>query len=131
MLPSAFCCCGMLNLGAFLHGFSSVHGGCNREALVLGCCLGWHSGMVWYRMASYRVKDMYVFFIDILFFFLTSYAGYQARSCYQPEAVNVTLRLLVCAAPIVLILIGLLLFKLYPIDEEKRKENRKALQLIR
>ncbi|PIO25588.1 hypothetical protein AB205_0044730, partial [Aquarana catesbeiana] len=59
------------------------------------------------------------------------YAGYQALSCSQPEAVNLTLRLLVCAAPIILILIGLFLFKLYPINEEKRKENRKALQLLR
>ncbi|XP_072273717.1 sodium-dependent lysophosphatidylcholine symporter 1 isoform X2 [Pyxicephalus adspersus] len=59
------------------------------------------------------------------------FAGYQALSCYQSEEVNVTLRLLVCAAPILLILVGLLLFKLYPIDEEKRKENKKALQLIR
>ncbi|KAM5180929.1 sodium-dependent lysophosphatidylcholine symporter 1 [Mantella aurantiaca] len=59
------------------------------------------------------------------------FAGYRGRSCYQPEEVNVTLRLLVCAAPIVLIIVGLLLFKLYPIDELKRKENKKALQLLR
>ncbi|KAG8587937.1 hypothetical protein GDO81_005824 [Engystomops pustulosus] len=59
------------------------------------------------------------------------FAGYQSRSCDQPDSVNVTLKLLVCAAPILMILIGLLLFKLYPIDEEKRKENKKALQLIR
>ncbi|XP_018420010.1 PREDICTED: sodium-dependent lysophosphatidylcholine symporter 1 [Nanorana parkeri] len=59
------------------------------------------------------------------------FAGYQALSCDQPEAVNLTLKLLVCAAPILLICVGLLLFKLYPIDEEKRKENKKALQLLR
>ncbi|KAM4796799.1 sodium-dependent lysophosphatidylcholine symporter 1 [Rhinophrynus dorsalis] len=59
------------------------------------------------------------------------FAGYQTRGCSQPEQVNVTLKLLVCAAPVVLICMGLLLFKLYPIDEERRKENKKELQLIR
>lgn len=59
------------------------------------------------------------------------FAGYQTGSCDQPDSVDLTLKLLVCAAPILMIFIGLLLFKLYPIDEEKRKENKKALQLIR
>lgn len=44
---------------------------------------------------------------------------------------NVTLKLLVSAVPVGLILLGLLLFKLYPIDEEKRRENKKALQDLR
>lgn len=39
--------------------------------------------------------------------------------------------MLVTVAPIVLILMGLLLFKLYPIDEEKRRQNKKALQALR
>ncbi|XP_075460577.1 sodium-dependent lysophosphatidylcholine symporter 1 isoform X2 [Ascaphus truei] len=59
------------------------------------------------------------------------FAGYQARGCSQPKQVDLTLKLLVCAAPVVLILVGLFLFKLYPIDEERRKENKKALQLLR
>lgn len=44
---------------------------------------------------------------------------------------NVTLKMLVSAVPVVLILLGLLLFKLYPIDEEKRRKNKKALQDLR
>ncbi|KAM9320933.1 sodium-dependent lysophosphatidylcholine symporter 1 [Gastrophryne carolinensis] len=59
------------------------------------------------------------------------FAGYQTSVCTQPQEVDVTLKLLVCAAPILLILVGLVIFKLYPIDEEKRKENKKALQLLR
>ncbi|KAJ7399757.1 Sodium-dependent lysophosphatidylcholine symporter 1 [Pitangus sulphuratus] len=60
-----------------------------------------------------------------------SFAGYQTRGCSQPSKVNFTLKMLVSAAPVVLILLGLLLFKLYPIDEEKRRKNKKALQDLR
>uniref|UniRef100_A0A8C0QUY7 MFSD2 lysolipid transporter A, lysophospholipid n=1 Tax=Canis lupus dingo TaxID=286419 RepID=A0A8C0QUY7_CANLU len=59
------------------------------------------------------------------------FAGYQTRGCSQPARVKFTLKLLVTIAPIVLILLGLLLFKLYPIDEEKRRQNKKALQALR
>lgn len=60
-----------------------------------------------------------------------SFAGYQTRGCSQPARVRFTLKMLVTMAPIVLILLGLLLFKLYPIDEEKRRQNKKALQALR
>lgn len=60
-----------------------------------------------------------------------SFAGYQTRGCSQPARVKFTLKMLVTMAPIVLILLGLLLFKLYPIDEEKRRQNKKALQALR
>lgn len=60
-----------------------------------------------------------------------SFAGYQTRGCSQPARVQFTLKMLVTIAPIVLILLGLLLFKLYPIDEEKRRQNKKALQALR
>ncbi|XP_038613809.1 sodium-dependent lysophosphatidylcholine symporter 1 [Tachyglossus aculeatus] len=56
------------------------------------------------------------------------FAGYETRGCSQPEAVKMTLKALVTAAPIVLIFLGLFLFKLYPINEEKRRENKKAMQ---
>ncbi|XP_006886562.1 PREDICTED: major facilitator superfamily domain-containing protein 2A isoform X2 [Elephantulus edwardii] len=59
------------------------------------------------------------------------FAGYQTRGCNQPARVKFTLKMLVTMAPIVLILLGLLLFKLYPIDEEKRRQNKKALQALR
>uniref|UniRef100_A0A8D0GFR8 MFSD2 lysolipid transporter A, lysophospholipid n=1 Tax=Sphenodon punctatus TaxID=8508 RepID=A0A8D0GFR8_SPHPU len=59
------------------------------------------------------------------------FAGYKTRACSQPEKVNFTLKMLVSAAPVILILLGLLLFKLYPIDEEKRRKNKKALQDLR
>lgn len=60
-----------------------------------------------------------------------SFAEYQAQRCSQPEQVKFTLKMLVTMAPIILILLGLLLFKLYPIDEEKRRQNKKALQALR
>lgn len=44
---------------------------------------------------------------------------------------NFTLKMLVSAVPVGLILLSLLLFKLYPIDEEKRSKNKKALQDLR
>ncbi|KAL2296068.1 hypothetical protein Nmel_017602 [Mimus melanotis] len=59
------------------------------------------------------------------------FAGYQTRGCSQPDQVNFTLKMLVSAVPVGLILLSLLLFKLYPIDEEKRKKNKKALQDLR
>ncbi|XP_032102950.1 sodium-dependent lysophosphatidylcholine symporter 1 isoform X2 [Sapajus apella] len=59
------------------------------------------------------------------------FAGYKTLSCSQPEHVKFTLNMLVTMAPIVLILLGLLLFKLYPIDEERRRQNKKALQALR
>ncbi|XP_037683517.1 sodium-dependent lysophosphatidylcholine symporter 1 isoform X2 [Choloepus didactylus] len=59
------------------------------------------------------------------------FAGYQTRGCSQPAHVKLTLKMLVTVSPIVLILLGLLLFKLYPIDEEKRQQNKKALQVLR
>ncbi|KAM5247791.1 sodium-dependent lysophosphatidylcholine symporter 1 isoform 6-T6 [Ctenodactylus gundi] len=59
------------------------------------------------------------------------FAGYRTQGCSQPAYVKFTLKMLVTMAPIVLILLGLLLFKLYPIDEEKRRQNKKALQALR
>ncbi|MBN3275810.1 NLS1B protein, partial [Polyodon spathula] len=56
------------------------------------------------------------------------FAGYLTRGCSQPDAVNLTLKMLVSPAPIALIILGLVIFKLYPIDEEKRQENKKILQ---
>ncbi|XP_072103354.1 sodium-dependent lysophosphatidylcholine symporter 1-B isoform X2 [Mobula birostris] len=59
------------------------------------------------------------------------FAGYLTRGCVQPDAVHLTLKMLVAPAPISLIIFGLILFKLYPIDEEVRMKNRKALEDLR
>ncbi|XP_008285841.1 sodium-dependent lysophosphatidylcholine symporter 1-B [Stegastes partitus] len=56
------------------------------------------------------------------------FAGYISRGCSQPEEVDVTLKVLVSAAPIALIIIGLCILYFYPIDEERRQGNRKLLQ---
>ncbi|XP_072226474.1 sodium-dependent lysophosphatidylcholine symporter 1-B [Leuresthes tenuis] len=56
------------------------------------------------------------------------FAGYISRGCSQPKAVDMTLKLLVSAAPIALIIIGLGILYTYPIDEERRQGNRKLLQ---
>lgn len=53
------------------------------------------------------------------------------RGCSQPDAVNLTLKVLVSPAPVVLIFLGLFIFKTYPIDEERRQGNRKLLQEMR
>ncbi|KAM6968504.1 sodium-dependent lysophosphatidylcholine symporter 1-B-like [Tautogolabrus adspersus] len=56
------------------------------------------------------------------------FAGYVTGSCTQPEAVSLTLKVLVSPVPVVLIILGLLILKTYPIDEERRQGNRKILQ---
>lgn len=55
------------------------------------------------------------------------FAGYINKGCSQPEEVHLTLKLLISVAPIVLIIIGLSILHLYPIDEKRRKRN--CLQL--
>ncbi|XP_059209292.1 sodium-dependent lysophosphatidylcholine symporter 1-B-like [Centropristis striata] len=56
------------------------------------------------------------------------FAGYVTGSCSQPEAVSLTLKVLVSPVPVALIAVGLLIIKTYPIDEERRQGNRKLLQ---
>ncbi|XP_076605042.1 sodium-dependent lysophosphatidylcholine symporter 1-B-like isoform X1 [Chaetodon auriga] len=56
------------------------------------------------------------------------FAGYVTGSCLQPEAVSLTLKVLVSPVPVVLIGVGLLILRTYPIDEERRQGNRKLLQ---
>ncbi|KAM9823672.1 sodium-dependent lysophosphatidylcholine symporter 1-B [Neosynchiropus ocellatus] len=59
------------------------------------------------------------------------FAGYISRGCTQPEAVDVTLKVLVSAAPIALIIIGLLMLTTYPVNEDRRQQNRKELEDLR
>uniref|UniRef100_A0A8C4EFG4 Uncharacterized protein n=1 Tax=Dicentrarchus labrax TaxID=13489 RepID=A0A8C4EFG4_DICLA len=56
------------------------------------------------------------------------FAGYETGSCLQPEAVSLTLKVLVSPVPVVLIAVGLLILRTYPIDEDRRQGNRKLLQ---
>lgn len=56
------------------------------------------------------------------------FAGYITKGCSQPKEVHLTLKLLISVAPIVLIIIGLSILYLYPIDEQRRKHNRELLQ---
>ncbi|XP_042357371.1 sodium-dependent lysophosphatidylcholine symporter 1-B-like [Plectropomus leopardus] len=56
------------------------------------------------------------------------FAGYVTGSCSQPEAVSLTLKVLVAPVPVALIAVGLLILKTYPIDEETRQGNQKLLQ---
>ncbi|XP_072221847.1 sodium-dependent lysophosphatidylcholine symporter 1-B-like [Leuresthes tenuis] len=56
------------------------------------------------------------------------FAGYVTGDCLQPESVSLTLKVLVSPVPVVLIVIGLLILRTYPIDEERRQGNRKLLQ---
>lgn len=56
------------------------------------------------------------------------FAGYKTGECLQPEEVSWTLKVLVSPVPVVLIAVGLLILKTYPIDEERRQNNRKLLQ---
>uniref|UniRef100_A0A9J8ALL6 MFSD2 lysolipid transporter A, lysophospholipid a n=1 Tax=Cyprinus carpio carpio TaxID=630221 RepID=A0A9J8ALL6_CYPCA len=59
-----------------------------------------------------------------------SFAGYVPGVCVQSDSVNLTLKMLVSAAPVSLIALGLLVFKTYPINEERRQYNNKQLQLL-
>uniref|UniRef100_A0A3P9K138 Major facilitator superfamily domain containing 2A n=1 Tax=Oryzias latipes TaxID=8090 RepID=A0A3P9K138_ORYLA len=56
------------------------------------------------------------------------FAGYVTGSCLQPESVSTTLKVLVSAFPIALIIVGLLILRMYPIDEKRRQSNSKVLQ---
>uniref|UniRef100_A0A8C9VRG9 MFSD2 lysolipid transporter A, lysophospholipid n=1 Tax=Scleropages formosus TaxID=113540 RepID=A0A8C9VRG9_SCLFO len=60
-----------------------------------------------------------------------SFSGYVTGSSVQPPLVDFTLRILVSPVPIVLIFVGLLIFRLYPIDEQRRQGNRKLLRELR
>ncbi|XP_060781107.1 sodium-dependent lysophosphatidylcholine symporter 1-A-like isoform X2 [Neoarius graeffei] len=58
------------------------------------------------------------------------FAGYVSRACVQPDSVKLTLKLLVCAAPVSLIILGLLIFRSYPINEERRRHNCHRLHAL-
>nr|XP_032815342.1 sodium-dependent lysophosphatidylcholine symporter 1-B-like [Petromyzon marinus] len=55
------------------------------------------------------------------------FAGYVTNACEQPPTVSMTLKLLVVPIPILLIVLGLLIFRTYPIDEARRKRTSEEL----
>ncbi|XP_047668953.1 sodium-dependent lysophosphatidylcholine symporter 1-A isoform X2 [Tachysurus fulvidraco] len=58
------------------------------------------------------------------------FAGYMSRGCVQPDSVKLTLKLLVSAVPVSFIILGLLIFRSYPINEERRRHNRQRLHAL-
>ncbi|MBN3306278.1 NLS1 protein, partial [Amia calva] len=56
------------------------------------------------------------------------FAGYQPGACKHNAAVITTLRVLFAPVPIGLLLVGMLLFYFYPINEERRQELKKELE---
>ncbi|XP_043532960.1 sodium-dependent lysophosphatidylcholine symporter 1-like isoform X3 [Chiloscyllium plagiosum] len=59
------------------------------------------------------------------------FAGYKTGACVQPQSVAFTLKLLVAALPVGLIIIGLIIFRFYPITEDIRMRNELALEELR
>lgn len=58
------------------------------------------------------------------------FVGYINKGCSQPKEVHLTLKLLISVAPVVLIIIGLSILSLYPIDEKRRKRNCEQLKIV-
>uniref|UniRef100_A0A5F8G5I3 Major facilitator superfamily domain containing 2B n=1 Tax=Monodelphis domestica TaxID=13616 RepID=A0A5F8G5I3_MONDO len=56
------------------------------------------------------------------------FAGYQAGNCEPNPLVKLILRVLMAPVPITLLITGLTIFCFYPIDEERRKENRAKME---
>ncbi|XP_055042799.2 major facilitator superfamily domain-containing protein 2B [Misgurnus anguillicaudatus] len=59
------------------------------------------------------------------------FAGYNTGACKQPPPVVFTLKLLISAAPVACIIIGLIILLVYPISEDVRLRNKLALEELR
>ncbi|KAG2467701.1 MFS2B protein, partial [Polypterus senegalus] len=59
------------------------------------------------------------------------FAGYDTGACKQPPHVAYILKLLIGAAPVVFIVMGLVILLLYPITEEVRIRNKQSLSELR
>ncbi|KFP26366.1 Major facilitator superfamily domain-containing protein 2A-A, partial [Colius striatus] len=58
------------------------------------------------------------------------FAGYRAGDCTYKPSIVLTLQLLMAPVPITLLLIAIILFCLYPINEERRKEMRMEMEAM-
>ncbi|XP_077991589.1 sodium-dependent lysophosphatidylcholine symporter 1-like [Glandiceps talaboti] len=56
------------------------------------------------------------------------FAGYETGASVQPESVGMTMRILVSAVPICLILVSLIFLWFSPITESRRSENKSILE---
>ncbi|XP_067163910.1 sodium-dependent lysophosphatidylcholine symporter 1-like [Apteryx mantelli] len=58
------------------------------------------------------------------------FAGYRAGDCTRNPSVILTLQLLVAPVPISLLLIAIIIFSIYPINEKRRKQMRMEMEAI-
>ncbi|XP_063065376.1 sodium-dependent lysophosphatidylcholine symporter 1 [Engraulis encrasicolus] len=56
------------------------------------------------------------------------FAGYKPGVCKHPQVVITTLQVLFAPVPICLIVVGMVLFHFYPINEKRRQEIKRALE---
>lgn len=80
------------------------------------------------RRCRCAVVHHYLMIFFGLVFLHFSFTGYITRGCSQPEAVHITLKVLVSFAPICFMIIGLIVLYFYPIDEKRRQRNRERLR---
>nr|XP_013808657.1 PREDICTED: sodium-dependent lysophosphatidylcholine symporter 1-like [Apteryx mantelli mantelli] len=58
------------------------------------------------------------------------FAGYRAGDCTRNPSVILTLQLLMAPVPISLLLIAIIIFSIYPINEKRRKQMRMEMEAI-
>uniref|UniRef100_A0A4W3GN09 Major facilitator superfamily domain containing 2a-like 2 n=1 Tax=Callorhinchus milii TaxID=7868 RepID=A0A4W3GN09_CALMI len=58
------------------------------------------------------------------------FSGYRAGTCSHSPTVAITLRVLIAPIPITLLLIGLVIFYFYPINETRRKQLKVELEAV-
>ncbi|XP_067410114.1 sodium-dependent lysophosphatidylcholine symporter 1-like isoform X2 [Emydura macquarii macquarii] len=58
------------------------------------------------------------------------FAGYRASDCTHNPSVILTLRILMAPVPITLLLIAMVIFCFYPINEERRKQMRVEMEAV-
>ncbi|XP_056319063.1 sodium-dependent lysophosphatidylcholine symporter 1-B-like [Danio aesculapii] len=59
------------------------------------------------------------------------FTGYKAGACSQPDEVILALKLLLAPIPVTFLLVGLLFFSLYPINEARQKQIQQHLRHLR
>ncbi|XP_073765858.1 sodium-dependent lysophosphatidylcholine symporter 1-B-like isoform X1 [Danio rerio] len=59
------------------------------------------------------------------------FTGYKAGACSQPDEVVLALKLLLAPVPVTFLLVGLVFFYLYPINEARQKQIQQHLRRLR